>query len=77
VLIISRLFPEEFRVERDFAGSKTDLGPMTDIQLEACLKSRKLVGILPAQVLGRLETQPEISVQMEVTVVRTALAARA
>ena len=31
----------------------------------------------PALVLGRLETQPEISVQMEVAVVRTALAAKA
>jgi hypothetical protein len=31
----------------------------------------------PAQVLERLETQPEISVQMEVTVVRTALVAKA
>jgi len=38
---------------------------------------RTLIGILPAQVLRRLETQPEISVQMEVTVVRTALAAKA
>jgi hypothetical protein len=76
VLTINRPSSNEFLVEQDFAGSKTDLGPITDIELEGYLKSRTLVGILPAQVLARLELQPEISVQMEVTVVRTALAAK-
>lgn len=75
-LIIHRVSVNEFRLEQDFAGVKTDLGLMTNIELEGYLRSRTLVGILPAQLLSRLESQPEISVQIQVTVVRMALAAK-
>ena len=75
-LIIHRIAANEFRLERDFAGVKTDLGQMTDIELEGYLRTRTLLGILPAQVLSQLESQKEISIQIQVTVVRMALAAK-
>jgi hypothetical protein len=75
VLAIRRLSPDEFQVERDFADGTTDLGPMSEIQLEAYLKTRTLISILPTQVIARLQSQPEIAIQMEVSIVRTVSAA--
>ena len=77
VLTIRRLSPDQFQVERQFAGGTTDLGTMSEIQLEAFLRSRTLIGILPAQVIYRLQTEPEVAIQMEVFVVRAALVATA
>src|ERR1700680_1769521 len=71
ILAIRRLSPDEFQVERDFADGTTNLGPMSEIQLEAYLRARTLIGILPAQVIDRLKSQPEVTIQMEVSVVQT------
>jgi hypothetical protein len=77
ILAIRRLSPDEFQVERDFADGTTNLGPMGEIQLEAYLGTRTLIGILPAQVIDRLKSQPEVTIQMEVSVVQTVSAATA
>jgi hypothetical protein len=77
VLAIRRLAPDQFQVERHFAESTTDLGPMSEIQLEAYLRTSTLIGILPAQVVNRLQSQPEVAIQMEASVMRPAVAATA
>ncbi|HXM94369.1 MAG TPA: hypothetical protein VOA64_08970 [Candidatus Dormibacteraeota bacterium] len=74
VLAVRRLGPDEFQVKRYFAESTTDLGPMSAIDLEAYLGSRSLIGILPDQVMDRLRLQPQVTIQMEASVVRTATA---
>jgi hypothetical protein len=77
VLAIRRLSPDLFQVERHFAELATDLGPMSEIQLEAYLRTRTLIGIVPAQVIDRLQSQPEVAIKMAVSVVRAVLAATA
>jgi hypothetical protein len=77
VLAIRRLSPDQFQVKRDFADGTTDLGLMSEIQLEAYLRTRALIGILPTQVIERLQSQPAVTIQMEVSVVRAASAAAA
>jgi hypothetical protein len=77
VLAIRRLSLDEFQVERDFAEGTTNLGPMSQIQLEGYLRTRTLIGILPAQIIDHLKSQPEITIQMEVSVVQAVSAATA
>ena len=77
VLAIRRLSPDQFQVKRDFADGTTDLGLMSEIQLEAYLRTRTLIGILPTQGIERLQSQPAVTIQMEASVVRAASAAAA
>ena len=77
VLAIRRFSLDEFQVERDFAEGTTNLGPMSQIQLEGYLRTRTLIGILPAQIIDHLKSQPEITIQMEVSVVQAVSAATA
>lgn len=71
---IHRVSPDEFQVERHYAGAKTDLGPMSDVQLERFLGTHNLVGVLPTQVIQRLKGSADVSIQIVVAVVRPALA---
>ena len=50
LLSIQRLSPDAFSVEQNYAGAKTDLGPMSEVELWAYLNSRTLIDIIPSQV---------------------------
>lgn len=54
-LSIQRLLNNSFAVEQRYAGTETDLGPMTSTQLIAFLNNRSLIRDTPSQVFQRLE----------------------
>lgn len=74
-LVIHRLSSDEFQVERRYAGATADLGPMSEAQLDGYLRNRSLVGIMPQQVIDRLQGTPDLSIQIVVSVLRPAVAA--
>jgi hypothetical protein len=67
-LAIRRLSADRFQVERHFAGRKTDLGPMSEANLEAYLKNRGLVDVMPEQVMHHLEDSGEAWIRMAASI---------
>jgi hypothetical protein len=50
-LSIERLSPDSFAVAQAYAGTATNLGPMSEMELWKYLNSRTLIDIVPSQVL--------------------------
>lgn len=73
-LSIQRLSTDSFAVEQTYAGAKTDLGPMSEMELWAYLNSRTLVDIIPSQVLSFLNVSKALDMDMILSVVRPPLA---
>jgi hypothetical protein len=73
-LSIQRLSPDAFSVEQNYAGAKTDLGPMSEVELWAYLNSRTLIDIIPSQVLTFLNVSKALDMDMILSVVRPAVA---
>lgn len=68
-LSIRRLSPDAFAVEQSYAGTKTDLGPMSETELWAYLNSRTLIDIIPSQVLSFLNVANALDMDMILSVV--------
>lgn len=68
-LSIQRLSPDAFAVEQSSAGTKTDLGPMSETELWAYLNSRTLIDIIPSQVLTFLNASKAVDMDMILSVV--------
>src|SRR6202049_1544863 len=73
-LSIQRLSPDAFAVEQSSAGTKTDLGPMSETELWAYLNSRTLIDIIPSQVLTFLNVGNALEMDMVLSVVRPPVA---
>src|SRR6202521_411187 len=73
-LSIQRLSPDAFAVEQSSAGTKTDLGPMSETELWAYLNSRTLIDIIPSQVLTFLNVANALDLDMVLAVLRPPLA---
>ena len=73
-LSIERLSPEAFAVTQNYAGIKTDLGPMSETELWAYLNSRTLIDIIPSQVLTFLNVSNALDMDMILSVVRPPIA---
>jgi hypothetical protein len=73
-LSIQRLSTDAFAVEQLYAGTKTDLGPMSEMELWAYLNSRTLIDIIPSQVLTFLNVSEALDMDMILSVVRPPLA---
>lgn len=69
-LSIQRLSPEAFAVEQCYGGTKTDLGPMSEMELWAYLNSRTLIDIIPSQVITFLNVSKALDMDMVLSVVR-------
>jgi hypothetical protein len=69
-LSIQRLSAESFAVAQTNAGTETNLGPMSEIELWNYLNSRTLIDIIPSQVLMFLSTCKALDMDMVVSVVR-------
>jgi len=68
-LSIQRLSSDEFVVAQNYAGTETDLGPMSEAELWACLNSRTLIDIIPSQVLTFLSWCNALDMDMVFSVV--------
>ena len=73
-LSIQRLSSDEFGVAQSYAGTKTDLGPMSETELWAYLNSRTLIDIIPSQVLTFLSGCNALDMDMVLSVVRPPVA---
>ena len=73
-LSIQRLSSDKFAVAQNYAGTKTDLGPMSETELWAYLNSRTLIDIIPSQVLTFLSGCNALDMDMVLSVVRSPLA---
>jgi hypothetical protein len=73
-LSIQRLSPDAFAVEQSYAGAKTDLGPMSEMELWGYLNSRTLIDIIPSQVLTFLSVANALDMDLILSVVRPPLA---
>jgi hypothetical protein len=73
-LSIQRLSTDTFAVEQNYAGAKTDLGPMSEMELWAYLNSHTLIDIIPSQVLTFLNVSKALDMDMILSVVRPAVA---
>jgi hypothetical protein len=73
-LSIQRLSPDAFAVEQSCAGTKTNLGPMSETELWAYLNSRTLIDIIPSQVFTFLNVCNALDMDMVVSVVRPPVA---
>ena len=73
-LSIQRLSPDAFAVEQSYAGTKTNLGPMGEMELWAYLNSRTLIDIIPSQVLTFLNVSNALDMDMVLSVVRPPVA---
>jgi hypothetical protein len=69
-LSIRRSSSDEFSVAQSYAGTKTDLGPMSETELWAYLNSRTLIDIIPSQVLTFLSGCNALDMDMLLSVVR-------
>ena len=69
-LSIQRLSPDAFAVEQSYAGTKTDLGPMSETELWTYLNSRTLIDIIPSQVLTFLNVSNALDMDVILSVVR-------
>ena len=67
-LSIQRLSSDEFAVAQSYAGTKTDLGPMSETELWAYLNSRTLIDIIPSQVLTFLSRCDALDMDMVLSV---------
>ena len=73
-LSIQRSSSDEFAVAQSYAGTKTDLGPMSETELWAYLNSRTLIDIIPSQVLTFLSGCNALDMDMVLSVVRPPVA---
>ena len=73
-LSIQRLLPDVFAVEQSYAGTKTNLGSMSETELWAYLNSRTLIDIIPSQVLTFLNVGNALEMDLVLSVVRPAAA---
>jgi hypothetical protein len=73
-LSIQRLSSDQFVVAQSYAGTKTDLGPMSETELWAYLNSRTLIDIIPSQVLTFLSGCNALDMDMVLSVVRPPVA---
>jgi hypothetical protein len=73
-LSIQRLSSDQFAVAQSYAGTKTDLGPMSETELWAYLNSRTLIDIIPSQVLTFLSGCNALDMDMVLSVVRPPVA---
>ena len=73
-LSIQRLSSDEFVVAQSCAGTKTDLGPMSETVLWTYLNSRTLIDIIPSQVLTFLSGCNALDMDMVLSVVRPPVA---
>jgi len=73
-LSIQRLSTDAFAVEQTYAGAKTNLGPMSEMELWTYLNSRTLIDIIPSQVLTFLNVSKALDMDMILSVVRPPLA---
>src|ERR1700730_2030723 len=73
-LSIQRLSPDASAVEQRYAGTKTDLGQMSETELWAYLNSRTLIDIIPSQVLTFLNVSKALDMDMILSVVRPPVA---
>ena len=73
-LSIQRLSPDAFAVEQSYAGTKTNLGSMSETELWAYLNSRTLIDIIPSQVLTFLNVSNALDMDMILSVVRPPVA---
>src|SRR3989304_6360653 len=69
-LSIERLSPDSFTVAHAYAGTKTNLGPMSEIELWTYLNSRTLIDIVPPQVLMFLNSCKVLDMDTVLSVVR-------
>ena len=69
-LSIERLSAEAFAVTQSYAGTKTDLGPMSETELWTYLNSRTLIDIIPSEVLTFLNVSNALDMDMILSVVR-------
>ena len=69
-LSIERLSAESFAVAQTYAGTETNLGSMSEIELWTYLNSRTLIDIIPSQVLMFLSKFKALDMDMVVSVVR-------
>ncbi len=73
-LSIQRLSSDQFAVAQSYAGTKTDLGPMSETELWAYLNSHTLIDIIPSQVLTFLSGCNALDMDMVLSVVRPPVA---
>src|ERR1019366_2747086 len=73
-LSIQRSSSDAFAVAQSYAGTKTDLGPMSETDLWAYLNSRTLIDIIPSQVLTFLSGCNALDMDMVLSVVRPPVA---
>jgi len=73
-LSIQRSSTDAFAVEQSYAGAKTDLGPMSEMELWAYLNSRTLIDIIPSRLLTLLNVAKALDMDMILSVVRPPLA---
>jgi hypothetical protein len=73
-LSIKRLSPDAFAVEQSSAGTKNDLGPMSETELWTYLNSHTLIDIIPSQVLTFLNVSNALDMDMILSVVRPPVA---
>ena len=73
-LSIQRLSSDQLAVAQSYAGTKTDLGPMSETELWAYLNSRTLIDIIPSQVLTFLSGCNALDMDMVLSVVRPPVA---
>ena len=69
-LSIQHSSPDSFAVEQSYAGTKVDLGLMSETVLWAYLNSRTLIDIIPSQVLALLDDGKDLDMDMVLSVVR-------
>ena len=74
LLSIQRLSSDEFAVTQSYAGTKSDLGPMSETELWAYLNLRTLIDIIPSQVLTFLSGCNALDIEMVLSVVRSPVA---
>ena len=73
-LSIERLSPDCFAVAQAYAGTETNLGPMSEIELWTYLNSRTLIDIVPSQVLMFLNRCNVLDMDAVLSVVRPPVA---
>ena len=73
-LSIQPLSSDQFAVAQSYAGTKTDLGPMSETELWAYLNSRTLIHVIPSQVLTFLSGCNALDMDMVLSVVRPPVA---
>ena len=74
LLSIQRLSSDEFAVIQSYAGTKSDLGPMSETELWAYLNLRTLIDIIPSQVLTFLSGCNALDMEMVLSIVRSPVA---